>query len=469
MAGGSRRKRKARAKPDRAVPFALAAGAVLAANRAEAATFTVTNPNDSGAGSLRQAVSDASATGGANVIVFDPTVFATAQTIRTRSELFFPASGALTIQGPGASLLTLTRDPGAVHRFFSTSTPSLTISGVTMMNFTPGTQLGAERGGAVWVVNGGSLTLVDSVLTGNLAVYGGAVGAIDGFVHLDGCTITNNFANSGGGAVSIEGTSGLLVENSTIVGNSASGGQGGGGLFVVGTVATSPPAGFTPGTVVIRNSTLWSNNGVNAARGAGVMFGVFRLPVNGTLLVQDSTITGNTAVGPGGGISAYYGSGAITLANSILSGNSTSYGDTYGPDLYGSPSLPLTANYSAIGTIAGVPFSAASGNNLAPGTNLMMGPFTNNGGATPTLAPLPGSPLINAGSNALVPVDLTSDQRKPPYARIYGPAVDIGAVEAQPQLTPVPAGDAKHLAILAAALAGAALARLRKSRVTGSG
>jgi hypothetical protein len=35
------------------------------------ATFTVTNTNDSGAGSLRQAVLDANAAAGADTIVFD--------------------------------------------------------------------------------------------------------------------------------------------------------------------------------------------------------------------------------------------------------------------------------------------------------------------------------------------------------------------------------------------------------------
>jgi len=39
--------------------------------RAEAATFTVTNSNNSGAGSLRQAVLDTNAAPGSDTIVFD--------------------------------------------------------------------------------------------------------------------------------------------------------------------------------------------------------------------------------------------------------------------------------------------------------------------------------------------------------------------------------------------------------------
>ena len=43
----------------------------LAASSLAAATFTVTNTNDSGAGSLRQAITDANGSGGPHTIAFD--------------------------------------------------------------------------------------------------------------------------------------------------------------------------------------------------------------------------------------------------------------------------------------------------------------------------------------------------------------------------------------------------------------
>jgi hypothetical protein len=439
----------------------LAAGAVLVANPAKAAVFTVTNTNDSGAGSLRQAVIDASATSSPDGILFDPTAFSSAQTIRLLSEILIPAtSGPLTIQGPGASLLTITRDPSASDRLID-ALASLTISGVTMTNGAPtANSSGGNQGGAVAAESGVTLTLVDSVLTGNSAVYGGAINGFGASVHLVRCTVAGNTASGAGGGLSFGGTASLLVEESTISGNRGTGNTlGGGGIFFQGVVATSPPAGFTPGALVIRNSTISSNSA--GAFGGAILLGGMGLPVQGGLLVQDSTITGNSAL-VGGGIAGYAVSGTLTFANSIVSGNT---GAARLPDFY--LAMPITANDSAIGSTDGFHgFSATSGNNLPPGTNLMLGPLANNAGPTLTHAPQAGSPLINAGSNALVPANLISDQRGD--ARISGPAVDIGAVEVQPPL-PVPASDAKHLAFLAAALAGTALARLRKSRVTGSG
>jgi hypothetical protein len=46
------------------------------------------------------------------------------------------------------------------------------------------------------------------------------------------------------------------------------------------------------------------------------------------------------------------------------------------------------------------------------------------------------SPLVNAGSNALVPAGVTTDQRGPGFARISGGTVDIGSVERQAVVAP---------------------------------
>ena len=85
----------------------LAAGAtVLFAPAADAATLTVTNLNDSGAGSLRQAVIDAN-TPGPDQIVFQSGL--TGAINLTSGDLNIQ-DGELTIQGPGAAQITVDGD-----------------------------------------------------------------------------------------------------------------------------------------------------------------------------------------------------------------------------------------------------------------------------------------------------------------------------------------------------------------------
>ncbi len=57
------------------------------------------------------------------------------------------------------------------------------------------------------------------------------------------------------------------------------------------------------------------------------------------------------------------------------------------------------------------------------------------GGPTLTKKPLPGSPLIDAGST--LPLSLY-DQRGPGYPRLIGTAMDVGAVEISPNISMPP-------------------------------
>src|SRR5690606_18027349 len=58
----------------------------------------------------------------------------------------------------------------------------------------------------------------------------------------------------------------------------------------------------------------------------------------------------------------------------------------------------------------------------------MLSAFANHGGPDPSYLPLPGSPLLDAGSAGLN--DSATDQRGAGFARIVGAAIDIGAIEA---------------------------------------
>jgi hypothetical protein len=81
----------------------------------------------------------------------------------------------------------------------------------------------------------------------------------------------------------------------------------------------------------------------------------------------------------------------------------------------------------------------------------VLAPLGNYGGPTQTMALLPGSPALDAGSNALLPTGLTTDQRGLP--RIVNGTVDIGAFESQGfTLTAVP-GSTPQTAVIGTAFA----------------
>jgi hypothetical protein len=58
----------------------------------------------------------------------------------------------------------------------------------------------------------------------------------------------------------------------------------------------------------------------------------------------------------------------------------------------------------------------------------LLGPLTDNGGLTLTMALMPGSPAIDAGNNVAA---LADDQRGTGFLRHVGVRTDIGAFEVQ--------------------------------------
>ncbi len=393
-------------------------------DRTVPATWDVTSLAASGSGSLQAAITSASTGDTINI--------ETKGTIELGSVLTIGKN--LTINGLGASQDTI-NGQGITQIFnVSTANTALTLNGLTL---TGGRS--ANNGGAIYTLaSTDMLTIENCVITSSTAVAG-AGGAIlaGGDVSITGSTISGNTAKTTGGAMKVAGTIsiadstisnniagtnggginaglGLTVVSSTISGNTASTGDGGG-------IVTS--AGDT-----ITNSTI----AYNAARYGG---GIFMGGQNVGTVVTDSTVAGNKAkpissTGGGGGIFDGGASDSLYLRNSIVAGNTDTFGaapDISSPTSSTTTSVAATAVYSLVGSTAGTNVSGSHDiSNVSP----KLGPLQNNGGNVQTMALLAGSPAINAGSNSLIPSNITTDERG--AARIMGGTVDIGAVEIQP-------------------------------------
>jgi hypothetical protein len=415
---------------NRLLPLFLVFIVCLSATNTPAATITVTNGNDSGPGSLRQAILSASS---GDTINFAPCL--TAVTL-TSSELVIHKN--LTITGPGADRLTVRRGTNApAFRIFhiTLSTVTVSISRLTISNGSEVADIlsgsGGDGGG---IRNAGVLTLTDCTISANHAVgteflggNGGGVLNENGTMTITRCTISNNSAQystgssgdcargSGGGILNYSGGS-LTITNSTISGNSCNihdffhlcGGAGNGGGIDNG------------GSMTVRNCTISGNSvgGSGPALGFLSMYGG-GIHNYGNLQITSSTIAHNSASGGngafGGGI---YGSGPTRTDSSIIALNNA----PTGPDFTGAGGLQ-SLGYNIIGNNADAVISSQPtdqiGTPAAP-IDPLLGPLANNGGPTLTHALQSVSPAINRGDPAP-----PQDQRG--YGRAGVP--DVGAFE----------------------------------------
>jgi hypothetical protein len=288
-------------------------------------TFTVTNLLDDGSvGSLRWAVGQANMTGGDETIDFDPTVFATPQTITLAGNQLelTDTTGTETITGPAAGV---TVDGGGQSRVFqidgrvAASISGLTISG----GFTTG------NGGGLANL-GGTLTLSACTVSGNSCTVnilnngGGGVFSMGGTTTLTNCTLSGNSAvpGDGGGVFSMGGTTTLT--NCTLSGNSAVRGDGGGLFAIGGTTVTltnctvSGNSGSTSGGLINYQSTMNVTDCTVSGNSALLVGGLENY--QGTMNVTDCTVSGNSGSSGGGLCNS---EGRLTLTDCTVSGNSS--------------------------------------------------------------------------------------------------------------------------------------------------
>lgn len=403
----------------------------------------VDNCADSGPGSLRDAVDNASSGD-----TIDLTSLS-CSTISLTTGAIVASVDDLTIDGPGAANLTI--DANYSSRVLAlTGAGTLTVNDLTVANGYDYTRISGGacilsagsldlnrsvvtgcygigfvvRGGATY--SAGETTITDSVLTGNTA-----------FGYDDG---TEGYANASGGAAYAYGQ--MTIASSTISGNLATGGS------------TSPVSySFIRGGglygrngVEVTDSTISGNEGRYSGGGVAGIYG---------LAMTNSTVAGNTTdYGYGGGVFALFGT--VTLDHDTISRNADVYrggGGLYFTGTDAPATLQSTIIFGNTAAVAadadvgsyGTYRSIAGANNLigtttvpVPADTLSVDPLlaslADNGGPTQTMALGAGSPAIDAGNNV---AGLLYDQRGPGFARVSGSASDIGAFEVQ-AAAPVP-------------------------------
>ena len=414
--------------------IAAAGASTVGAPPAEAATFTVTNLNDAGAGSLRQAIVDSNINPGSDVVTFQAGLTGT---ITLASQLSI--SDSVDIQGPGAGVLAVSGN--FTSRVFYINNDNLlldvTVSGLTIRDGVTVGNPNNTLGGGI-LDNGENLTVDHVVITNNEADqhdsaigYGGgiwAAGDDDFDLTIIDSTISGNTAVSSGGGVffnqivpqvpdfqptSVSGArpsavptsdGDIAILHSTVSGNDAA---EAGGVYM-GDVYT--------GQFIVSESTVSANDATSAQGDGGG--GILINGGSGGDLIDHSTIADNTSAASGGGIATV--DVTMTLDHALL-GDNTATG--MGPDLASDGSSTLTGAFTFVEDAGGF---TLGGTTNSGGSDPQLGALANNGGPTQTHLPALTSPAVNAGNPAYV-ADAGGDQRH--STRIVGAAVDIGAVE----------------------------------------
>jgi hypothetical protein len=294
---------------------------------------------------------------------------------------------SLTIQGPGANLLSIrpastTEEIGILSvGNGNASLIDVELSGLTLLGGSPppigahggaiensenltilacvingnraGATTGDAKGGGIYSAFG-SLTVIDSLISGNHADGGGGIFLQSGSLIAIGSTIANNTTSYYGAGIRASGGAAITVTGCTISGNIVTLSGGGidatGDVTVTDSMITDNRAGSASvgggisatgaGLVSVTNSTIRGNS---AGSGGGIYRSNGSLNVTGstleantatdgggifadsaTAIVSDSRLSGNIVTSQGGGI--YGHNGQLTIRDSTLVGNMASYG-----------------------------------------------------------------------------------------------------------------------------------------------
>ncbi len=209
-----------------------------------AADFTVTTTADSGAGSLRAAITAANAAGGANNILFALPANSTINVVTLAAGGGGPLpaiNSSVTIDGAGSAGLTISGQNA--NRVFFVQSGTVAISNLTIANGAATGGAGAMGGGgglgagAAIFVNAGTTTVSNVNFTANAATGGAGGGATRG-----------STGASGGGGGGLGGSGGGAVDGGGGGGGYSGGGGGAGGFNGAAFGAGGAGPGGTGGT-----------------------------------------------------------------------------------------------------------------------------------------------------------------------------------------------------------------------------
>lgn len=394
---------------------------LVALSTAIAADFTVINNNDSGPGSLRQAVLDVNAANGGS-ITFASHVTGTIHL--TSGEMVIARN--LLITGPGADVLAL-NGSGLSRIFHVTNGITASINHLTITNGAATNVAAGFSGGAIW--NDHSiLVLRNCTIASNVASSGGGAIFNDGTytnsasLYIEACNFVGNRCFSPGGAIYSSGFAGagaVSVLTSTFHANTANSG---------GAIMSDGVQGST--SLSLATCTFTSNSATAPSFADGGAVWANGNQGNSTLFVSACTFSGNTAQ-TGGALhnSGVFGNAAVTIGSTIFQGSGPG-----GSISNNSANVVVSAGYN----ISDLPSAFLTHATDRTGVNPLLGPLTNNGGRTFTHTLLPGSPAIDTGKRTAIPhLAMINDQRGAPrpfdYAGLTnapgGDGSDVGAFE----------------------------------------
>lgn len=408
---------------------------LLAVPAAQARTYTVntrTDPKPNGCTSddctLREAVIAANAHRGPDTILlpsrkrYQLGLESTGENKAANGDLDV-TSGPLAIVHRGRGVATI--DAKKTDRVFDVRA-ALTLGTLRVVGGYSNKKDGGGDGGAI-LVRRGALTVLDSGISGNRAPWvGGNGGGIDsdsrGLVKLIDSYVSNNDSGGSGGGIEASPNGRMVIQRSIVSGNKAA---QAGGVMVFG-----PPVRIVDSTVA--DNLASAGPGVEGD-GGGIFVGN-----KGRLELTNSTVADNKAYTSGGGIFSDAGSQASISFATIARNRADSdgeFGGTTGGIHLRTAGVQVAANARisnsiiALNTEVGGATADCGGIGfLGTGINLItstgqgtcseaqpivsadprIGLLRDNGGPTPTIALLSGSPAIGAAGPGKAPA---RDQR----------------------------------------------------------